>query len=111
VDRGGRGGVDAFLPAGEVTRAQVLRLTPFCGGRSVWGGGLVAAELAPGDADAAVRAAGPGPGTDVRGGRGAALALSPFAAATADRVLGREHGWRRVAASFRAGLLAAVARG
>ena len=104
-----RDGVDAFLPAGEVTRAQVLRLTPFCGGRSVWGGGLVAAELAPGDADAAVRAA--GPGTDVRGGRGTALALSPFAAATADRVLGREHGWRPAAASFREGLLAAVARG
>ena len=50
----------------------MLRLTPFCGGRSVWGGGLVAAELAPGEADAAVRAA--GPCTDVRSLREGLLA-------------------------------------
>ena len=79
-----RDGVHAFLPAGAVTLAQVLRLTPFAGARSAWGGQLVAAEL-------------PGMGL---------TAASPFYAA----LRWREHDWRPIAATFRAGLLAAVSR-
>ena len=40
-----RDGVHAFLGAGDVTLAQVLRLTPLSGARSAWGGQLLAAEL------------------------------------------------------------------
>jgi hypothetical protein len=50
-----RDGVHAFLPAGDVSLAEVLRLTPFCGARSAWGGRLVAAEVPAG----AERALGP----------------------------------------------------
>ncbi len=57
-----RDGVGAFLPAGAVSLAQVLRLTPFTGGRSVWGGRMVAAELAP-------ARGGRGRGRDRPGGR------------------------------------------
>ncbi len=83
-----RDGVDAYLGAGEVTRAQVLRLTPCCGGRSVWGGQLVAAEV---------------PGAGV-------VARSAFAAAALDREHGRGHDWRPLEVTLRDGLLAAVAR-
>ena len=83
-----RDGVDAHLPAGDVTLAQVLRIAPLCGRRSVWGGGLVAADL-------------PGEGT---------VARSTFSAALLDRERGRAHGWEPIAPTFRDGLLAAVAR-
>jgi hypothetical protein len=99
-----RDSVGAFLGAGDVTLAQVLRLTPFCGARSTWGGQLVAAEL-PGDAIEAL--------TDgvvaSRGGAGP-LALSPYYAATADRALRREHDWQPIAATLRDGLMAAIER-
>jgi len=102
-----RDGVDAFLPAGDVTLAQVLRLTPFAGGRSVWGGELVAAELTDGEAEAVAAAIGP---CTVAARGGGALALSAFSAALADRALRREHGWRPIDATLRKGLLGAVAR-
>jgi hypothetical protein len=45
------------------------------------------------------------------GGAGSCVvALSPYNAAAADRALGREHGWTEIAATWRDGLLAAVAR-
>jgi hypothetical protein len=102
-----RDGVGAFLPSGDVTLAQVLRLCPFTGGRSVWGGGMLAAELAPGDAAAVAGAIGPaGAAGDPHAG---ALAVTTFSAALAERRLGRALGWRPVGATLRAGLLAAVA--
>jgi len=82
-----RDGVRAFLPAGDVSQAQVLRLTPFTGARSAWGGQLVAAEL-----------------------DGETVGLTPFSAAATDRAHGHEHDWRPIAATLRDGLLAAVAR-
>jgi hypothetical protein len=93
-----RDGVHAFLGAGDVTLAQVLRLTPFTGARSTWGGQLVAAELSAADAD---RAIGP---TAARGGSGP-LALSPIHSAAVDRALGREHDWQPIAATLRDGLV------
>jgi hypothetical protein len=102
-----RDGVGAFLPAGDVSLAQVLRLSPFTGGRSVWGGGVLAAELAPGDAAAVAGTIGPaGAAGDPHAG---ALAVTTFSAALAERRLGRALGWRPVGATLRAGLLAAVA--
>ena len=106
-----RDGVHAFLGAGDVTLAQVLRLTPFCGARSVWGGGLVAAELAPAQAEATIRALAE-PGAVATRGRdpGGTLVLSTFYAAAADRALGREHDWQPIAATLRDGLMQAIAR-
>jgi hypothetical protein len=112
-----RDGVHAFLGAGNVSLAQVLRLTPLSGARSAWGGQLVAAELAAAEADAAVRAltgGGPVPGVVARRagaeGRAVMLALSPYSAATVGRALAREPEWQPLAATWRDGLLAAVAR-
>ena len=100
-----RDGVHAYLGAGDVNLAQVLRLTPFCGARSAWGGQLVAAELLSDEAERIVRAAGGSvarrPGT----GGAVALALSPYVAATA----GAGHEWYPLASTWRDGLLAAVA--
>jgi hypothetical protein len=95
-----RDGVDAFLDGGDVTLADVLRLTPFTGARSAWGGQLVAADVADDviamlDRDGAVAKRGEGP-----------LALSPFYAAT----IARDHHWQPIAATFRDGLMAAVTR-
>jgi hypothetical protein len=105
-----RDGVEAFLGAGDVTLAQVLRLTPFSGARSAWGGQLVAAELPAADADAALRALAQPGAVALRGGTaGGTLALSPFYAAAANRALGREHDWQPIAATLRDGLLAAIA--
>jgi hypothetical protein len=104
-----RDGVDAFLDAGEVTMAQILRLTPFCGARSAWGGQLVAAELAPDEAERTLAAV-PGAVAARPGRRAATIALTPFRAAAADRATGREHDWAPIATSLRDGLMAAVAR-
>jgi hypothetical protein len=84
----------------------VLRLTPLTGGRSAWGGQLVAAEVSaerpvPDGAVAARDGAATGGGT---------LALSPHNAAAVDRALGREHDWQPIAATLRDGLLEAVTR-
>jgi 2',3'-cyclic-nucleotide 2'-phosphodiesterase (5'-nucleotidase family) len=79
-----RDGVGAFLGAGDVSLAQVLRLTPLTGARSVWGGQMVAAEI-------------PGQGT---------TAMSSFYATLTDP----ERDWRPIASTLRDGLLAAVAR-
>ena len=110
-----RDGVDAFLDAGDVTLAQVLRLTPFSGGRSAWGGQLVAAELpAAADADAMigalVAAAGGSIATRARGGGAGTLALSPFNAAAVDRALGRDHDWQPISVTLRDGLMATITR-
>jgi hypothetical protein len=78
-----RDGVGAYLGAGDVTLAQVLRLTPLTGARSAWGGQLVAAEV-----------------------DGGVLALSPHNAAA----FGLDHDWRPVGVTLRDGLLAAVTR-
>lgn len=78
-----RDGVAAFLGAGDVSLAQVLRLTPLTGGRSVWGGQMVAAEL-------------PGQGV---------VAMSSFYATLTDP----ERDWQPIAVRLRDGLLAAVA--
>ena len=106
-----RDGVHAFLPAGDVTLAQVLRLTPLSGGRSAWGGQLVAAELSGAETDAL--RGGFGGGVVVARGAaraGAVLALSPHNAAAAVRAVGRDLEWQPIAATLRGGLLAAVAR-
>jgi hypothetical protein len=113
-----RDGVDAFLDAGDVTLAQVLRLTPFSGARSAWGGQLVGTELPAAEAERATAALMKAPGGPVatgtvatRGPRSAeTLALSPYSAAAANRALGREHDWQPVATTLRDGLMAAVAR-
>jgi hypothetical protein len=116
-----RDGVDAYLSPGDVTMAQVLRLTPFSGARSAWGGQLVATELSPADAEQAVGAltgARAFPGGPAVGGvavtRGRrdpeTLALSAYNAAAGDRLLGRERDWQPIAATLRDGLIAAVAR-
>jgi hypothetical protein len=105
-----RDGVHAFLGAGNVTMAQVLRLTPFSGARSAWGGQLVAAELAAGDADETIGALDAGAVAIRAHDRAATLALSPFYAAAADRALGREHDWQPIAATLRDGLMAAITR-
>jgi hypothetical protein len=114
--------VHAFLGAGDVTMAQVLRLTPFAGARSAWGGQLLATELPAVDAEQTIGAlmserAFPG-GPAVRGvvvrrarGRDAeTLALSPFYAAAADRALRREPDWQPIAATLRDGLMATITR-
>ena len=116
-----RDGVHAFLGAGDVTTAQVLRLTPLAGARSGWGGQLLAAELPAAGAEQVVGAlmdvpafpGGPAVGGVVaaRGRRRSeTLALSPYNAAAANRALRREHDWQPVAATLRDGLLAAIAR-
>jgi hypothetical protein len=104
-----RDGVHAFLGAGDVTRAQVLRLTPFTGARSAWGGQLVAAELSAQEAEQAIAALAEGV-TATRRPAGA-FALSPFYAATLDRAVRREHDWRPIGTTLRDGLLWAVAGG
>jgi hypothetical protein len=110
-----RDGVDAFLGAGDVTMAQVLRLTPFSGARSAWGGQLVVAELTAAAVDEAIAALmnrGGGGGAVATRGRGGAqtLALSPYSAAAADRALRREHDWQPIAATLRDGLTATITR-
>jgi hypothetical protein len=102
-----RDGVHAYLGAGDVTLAQVLRLSPFTGARSPWGGQLLAAELRPGDVERIRMALG---GVVVSRGAGP-LALSGFHALAADRALGRALGWRPIATTPRDGLLSAVSRG
>ena len=114
-----RDGVDAFLGAGDVTMAQVLRLTPFSGARSAWGGQLLATELPAAEADRTVSAlmnshAFPG-GPAVAGvvatrgrRRAETLALSPYNAAAANRSLRREYDWQPIAATLRDGLMATI---
>jgi hypothetical protein len=108
-----RDGVHAFLGAGDVTLAQVLRVTPLTGARSAWGGQLLAAELPGADAEqtiAALMDGGHGALATRRRGRAETLALSPYNAAAADRALDREHDWQPIAATLRDGLMAAIAR-
>jgi len=105
-----RDGVGAFLGAGDVSRAQVLRLTPFCGGRSAWGGQLVAAELSGPDGEQAMAALEPGAIAKRPGRRPRTLALTPFSPATADRAAGRRHEWHGIEATLRDGLMDAVTR-
>lgn len=116
-----RDGVDAFLDAGDVTLAQVLRLTPLTGARSAWGGQLLAAELSAADTEETVGALmdGRALGAGSAGGgavatrgdrRDGTLALSPLHAAAADRALQREHDWQPITTSLRDGLMAHVAR-
>jgi 2',3'-cyclic-nucleotide 2'-phosphodiesterase (5'-nucleotidase family) len=102
-----RDGVHAHVGAGDVTLAQVLRLAPLTGGRSAWGGQLLAAELAAGEAERVVAAlirVHPGlVARRPRRGAAVTLALSPYVAAAAG-----DHGWAPIAATWRDGLLAAV---
>jgi hypothetical protein len=116
-----RDGVHAFLGAGDVTMAQVLRLTPLSGARSAWGGQLLATELAAADAEQTIRAlmnARAFPGGPVVAGvvatrgrrRAETLALSPYNAAAADRARRREHDWQPIAATLRDGVMATVTR-
>ncbi len=98
-----RDGVHAYLGAGDVSLAQVLRLTPLSGGRSAWGGRLVAATLAPRDAEAVIARL-DGTGVVARRGRrdgAVTVALSPHNAAG-------DHRWQPIAATWRDGLLAAL---
>ena len=102
-----RDGVHAFLGAGDVTLAQVLRLRPFCGARSAWGGQLVATELPPAAAERLVGAR-PRRRSDPpcrRDARAVGLLRGPGRPAAR-----HEHDWRPIAATLRDGLLAAVAR-
>jgi hypothetical protein len=95
-----RDGVHAFVGAGDVTLAQVLRLTPFTGARSAWGGQLVVADVPRG-----VRLA---EGVTATREPGASLALTPFYAAAVDRALGQEHDWQPLDIGLRDGLLRAL---
>lgn len=87
-----RDGVGAHLPAGDVSRAQVLRLAPLTGARSAWGGQLVAAELPDAELErtATLVRRRPGP-----------VAISLHAAPPG-------HDWQPIAATWRDALLAAV---
>jgi hypothetical protein len=97
-----RDGVGAYLGAGPVSLAQVLRLTPLTGRRSAWGGQLVAAELSAADAERVIAALGPDVAV-ARRGRGGTLALSAHSArAAAD--------WHPIDATWRDGLMEAVSR-
>jgi hypothetical protein len=117
-----RDGVHAHLGAGEVTMAQVLRLTPLSGGRSAWGGQLLAAELSVAEAERAIAALA-GPDARARGasaggvlasrsgaGPTVTLAVSPYTAAAVGAALRRAPEWHRIEHTWRDGLLAAVAR-
>jgi 2',3'-cyclic-nucleotide 2'-phosphodiesterase (5'-nucleotidase family) len=112
-----RDGVHALLGAGEVTMAQVLRLTPFTGARSAWGGQLVAAELSVADAERVTHAlAGADPARPgaaarrPRRGPAVAVALAPYAVAAANRALARDVEWQPIGSTWRDALLAAVSR-
>jgi hypothetical protein len=114
-----RDGVHAFLGAGDVTMAQVLRLTPFSGARSAWGGQLLAAQLPDAEQtitalmDAPAFPGGPRVGGVVatRGGRRSeTLALSGYNAAAADRVVRKENDWQPIAATLRDGLMVTITR-
>jgi hypothetical protein len=106
-----RDGVHAFLAAGDVTLAQVLRLTPFCGARSAWGGQLVAAEILAAEVD---RISGASPVVTIarraRRRGSTTLALSPHNAPAIDRAAAHEHDWQPIDATLRDGLMAAIAR-
>jgi hypothetical protein len=117
-----RDGVHAHLPAGDVTSAQVLRLTPMTGARSAWGGQLLVAELSRSDAEQVITVlmnepAFPGgpafPGAVARRIRrtdAVTLALAPYLAVTADRILGRELDWQPTSGTWRDALLQAISR-
>jgi hypothetical protein len=97
-----RDGIGAYLAAGPVSLAQVLRLTPLTGRRSAWGGQLVAAELPPAEAERVIAALGPDVAV-ARRGRGGTLALSAHSApAAAD--------WQPIEATWRDSLMEAVSR-
>ena len=110
-----RDGVHARLPAGDVTLAQVLRLTPLTGGRSAWGGQLMVAELSAAETERVAGAlTAPGgaahPGVVARrdGRAGGMFALTPYNAAAASRALARDPDWQPIGTGWRDGLLAAV---
>lgn len=115
-------GVNAYLPAGEVSMAQVLRLTPLCGGRSSWGGQLLRAELGSAELEKAVATvladihapAGLPPATAAVGRRagatgGGVLCVPPHYAPRIDQALGWEADWRVASATWRDGLQKALA--
>jgi hypothetical protein len=118
-----RDGTIAFLPAGAVTMAQVLRLTPMSGARSAWGGQLVVATLPGADARRAIEAFAerpyfpggpPAASAAVAGDCPAAatrLALPPFYATRVERALGRALEWEPCATTWRDGLLHACRSG
>lgn len=98
-------GVLAHLPAGPVSRAQILRLTPLTGARSAWGGQLVAATLPTPEAERVVAALAPAGVARRPGSRPeTTLVLPPFHAGR----LGPGHPWRPVSVSWREGLVRAL---
>jgi hypothetical protein len=105
-----RDGLHAHLPAGDVTRAQVLRATPLTGGRSAWGGQLVAAELDAAEADSVLAALGHAGVVAREHGRAGLLALAPHRVAAATAAIDRDPSWAPLAATWRDALLAAVGR-
>jgi hypothetical protein len=119
-----RDGTFAYLPAGDVSEAQILRVTPTAGGRSAWGGQLVAAELPVADARRVAHTlasepyfpGGPSiPGTIAhrhpnQTSGACVIALLPFYAARADILLGKPAHWHTCTSTWRDGLRAAVAR-
>ena len=108
-----RDGIHAHLPAGDVTMAQVLRLTPLTGARSVWGGQLVTASGAtdvPGALTSRPTYPGGPPTGGTTAGHGDTVLLTTFQAHLADLTLGTRHDWRPVASTLRDALLKAVSR-
>lgn len=113
-------GTYAFLPAGPVSMAQILRLTPACGARSAWGGQLVNAEVSRADADRIVESfmsASYAPEADFGAGDPAVarrspaaprqrVAVPPFYASRIDEALGRSCAWSPTTTSWRDALLA-----
>jgi hypothetical protein len=105
-----RDGLHAHLPAGDVTRAQVLRATPLTGGRSAWGGQLVAAELDAAETDSVLAALAHAGVVAREHGRAGLVALAPHRIAAATAAIDRDPGWAPIAATWRDALLAAVGR-
>lgn len=111
-------GVNAYLPAGEVSMAQVLRLTPLCGARSPWGGQLLCGELSRAEIEEAIDVV----AGDVHATAGAlegiarrregagrqTLCVQPHYAPRIDRALGRPVAWSTAGVTWRDGLLAAL---
>lgn len=115
-----RNGTTAYLPAGDVSMAQVLRLTPMTGARSAWGGQLLTAEISGDSArklieTIATRPYFPGGPTAtsaaIAGEPSKAtvrIAIPPFYAARCEPILGRSVNWNRCQTTWRDGLLHAL---
>lgn len=115
-----RDGVHAFLPAGEVTLAQTLRLAPLTGARSAWGGQIALADLPRAEVDPAITAIAaaaesdsipayaPVVATRPTTAPAVRLALAPRLRPLIDAAVEGEVTWRPTAGTWNAALLAGL---